>query len=183
MQTESLMETRRSWPARCAYAAAVLIAAFAVAVPAMARDNPGPNAGNPSLLKHFDFDHPRFVHKLPHARQNIVIQISKGDPHRWNMYLSMVQNVLRFFGDGKVRIVVVAYGPGLRMLFADSPVASRIKALNSRGVEFDACHNSMVAMAKKLGHMPGLLPQAVIVPSGLVRITQLEHAGFEYVKP
>ncbi|MGB7755096.1 MAG: hypothetical protein WBL23_03435 [Salinisphaera sp.] len=99
------------------------------------------------------------------------------------MDLHMMQNVLKFFGEGKARIVIMAYGPGLKMLLANSPVASRIKALDARGVEFDACHNSMVGMSKTLGHLPKLVPQAVIVPSGLVRITQLEHAGFNYVKP
>lgn len=178
------MKTKRRWGACCASAvAALLIMAFAVAVPAVAQNNPGPDANNPSMLKNFDFDHPTFVHKLPQAKQNIVIQISKGNPHRWNMYLGMVQNVLRFFGDGNVRIVLVAYGPGLKMLFANSPVASRIKAIDYRGVEFDACHNTMENMAKTLGHLPKLVPEAVIVPSGLVRITQLEHAGFNYVKP
>ena len=47
----------------------------------------------------------------------------------------------------------------------------------------DACHNTMEGMAKKLGHLPELVPQAVIVPAGVVRIMQLEHAGFEYLKP
>lgn len=177
------MKMSRTRHAHCARTVVALILALAAAAPAVARNNPGPNANNPSLLKNFDFDHPTFVHKLPQAKRKIVIQISKGRPRQWNMDLSMIHNVLRFFGKGKVRIVLVAYGPGLKMLFADSPVASRIKALDSRGVEFDACHNSLVGMANKLGHMPKLVPQAVIVPSGLVRIAQLEHAGFEYVKP
>ena len=178
------MKTKRTWGTYFASAvAALLIMAFAVAVPAAAQSNLGPNANNPSMLKNFDFDHPTFVHKLPQAKQNIVIQISKGNPQRWNMYLRMVHNVLRFFGDGNVRIVLVAYGPGLKMLLANSPVASGIKTLDARGVEFDACHNTMENMAKKLGHLPKLVPEAAIVPSGLVRITQLEHSGFSYVKP
>lgn len=172
----------------CAYragaaAALALAIMLVVAAPAMADSDLAPNANNPSMLKNFNFDHPTFVHKLPDAKENIVIQISKGGPDQWNMYLHMVQNVLNFFGDGKARIVVVTYGPGLKMLFANSPVASRIASLVARGVEFDACHNTMVGMSKKLGHLPKLVPEAVIVPSGLVRITQLEHAGFDYVKP
>ena len=41
----------------------------------------------------------------------------------------------------------------------------------------------MEAMARKLGHMPKLEPTAMIVPGGLVRIMQLEKAGFDYIKP
>ncbi|MBU2837690.1 hypothetical protein HF673_18910, partial [Acidithiobacillus thiooxidans] len=48
---------------------------------------------------------------------------------------------------------------------------------------FDACHNTMLQMAKKLGHLPKLVPSAVIVPAGIVRIMQLESHGFDYVKP
>ncbi|WP_439097810.1 DsrE family protein, partial [Acidithiobacillus thiooxidans] len=80
-------------------------------------------------------------------------------------------------------IVVVAFGPGLKMLVANSPVAKTIAAMNAEGVEFDACHNTMLAMAKKLGHLPKLVPSAVIVPAGIVRIMQLESHGFDYVKP
>lgn len=161
----------------------VAVLAFAVAAPVLAQNNLGPDANNPSMLKNFDFDHPTFVHKEPFAKRHIVIQVSEANPHLWNLSLNNAQNVMKYFGNDNARIVVVTYGPGLKMLLAKSPVASRIKALDSSGVEFDACHNTMEHMAKKLGRLPKLVPQAVIVPSGVVRITQLEHAGFDYIKP
>ncbi|MGH7067745.1 MAG: DsrE family protein [Acetobacteraceae bacterium] len=140
-------------------------------------------AANPSMLKTFSFDHPTFVKPHPFATLHVVIQVSENDPARWNLALNNAQNLLDYMGDDPIQIVIVTYGPGLRMILAGSPVAARIAALDDEGVEFDACHNTMENMAKHLGHLPALVSQAVIVPSGVIRILQLEAHGFLYVKP
>ncbi len=131
----------------------------------------------------FHFDHPSFKHELPFATRKVVIQVSVNQPAYWNLVLNNAQNLLDSFGQQNVRIVVVAFGPGLPMLLKNSAVAARLQSEDSEGVEFDACHNTMEAMARKIGHMPVLAPQAVVVPAGVVRIMQLEKAGFAYVRP
>ncbi|MGH7051751.1 MAG: DsrE family protein [Acetobacteraceae bacterium] len=138
---------------------------------------------NPSMLKTFRFDQPAFIKPHPFATVHLLIQVSENDQARWNLALNNAQNMLDDMGDDKIQIVIVAYGPGLRMFLAESPVATRIASLDAEGVEFDACHNTMENMAKKLGHLPALVPQAVIVPSGVIRIVQLEAHGFSYLKP
>ncbi|HQT60092.1 MULTISPECIES: DsrE family protein [unclassified Acidiphilium] len=138
---------------------------------------------NPSMLGTFDFDHPAFLHANPAATRHVVIQVSAAAPGHWLMALNNAQNLLAALGAKKVQIVVVAFGPGLKMLLADSPLARRVAALDAQGVEFDACHNTMAAMARHLGHMPKLVPQAVVVPAGAERIVQLEAHGFAYLKP
>lgn len=138
---------------------------------------------NPSMLENFDFNHPTFEHKHDFANRHVVIQVSEGNPARWHLVLNNAQNVLDAFGADKVQVVVVAYGPGLKMLLANSPDAKRIASMDAEGIEFDACHNTMEAMARKIGHMPKLVSQAVIVPGGIVRIMQLESHGFDYIKP
>ncbi len=130
-----------------------------------------------------DFNHPTFAHELPFAKHEVVIQVSSGGPEYWNLVLNNAQNLLDYFGQPNIRVVVVAFGPGLRMLLKNSPVAARLQSENSEGVEFDACHNTMKAMARKIGHMPVLAPQAVVVPAGVVRIMQLQKAGFAYIRP
>lgn len=141
------------------------------------------HAANPSMLNDFKFDQPAYVHKLPFAQQKLVLQVSSDDPALWNLVLNNAQNVLDYFGQEKVRIVVVAYGPGLKMFLKKSPVAARLAAQNDEGIEFDACHNTMKAMEKKTGHMPVLADSVVIVPAGVVRIMQLEKDGFVYIRP
>ena len=140
-------------------------------------------AANPSMLNDFKFDAPTYIHKLPFAKYDVVLQVSEDEPARWDLVLNNAQNILDAVGQENARVVVVAYGPGLKMLFKNSPEAKRISSLNDEGIEFDACHNTMEGMAKKLGHLPVLVPQAVIVPAGVLRIMQLEHAGFNYLKP
>ncbi|WP_101538927.1 DsrE family protein [Acidithiobacillus marinus] len=141
------------------------------------------DSANVSMLHDFHFNHPTFIHNLPFAEHHVVIQISQDNPARWNLALNNAQNLLNYFGQEKVQVVVVAFGPGIKVYLPNSPVASRIAAINAEGVEFDVCHNSMEAFKKKTGHLPKLDPSVVIVPAGIVRIMQLEHAGFAYVKP
>ncbi|WP_083251348.1 DsrE family protein [Acidihalobacter yilgarnensis] len=140
-------------------------------------------AENWSLFKNYNYDKPEFVHSLPFAKEHVVIQVSQADPKRWNLVLNNAANVLNYFGPDKVQVVVVAYGPGLKMLFKNSKMAARIQSLNAEGVEFDACHNTMLGFKKKLGHLPKLVDSAVVVPGGIVRIMQLEAHGFRYIKP
>ncbi|MDA8260023.1 MAG: hypothetical protein M0Z99_31055, partial [Betaproteobacteria bacterium] len=59
-------------------------------------------------------------------------------------------NLLDYFGQEKVRIVIVAYGPGLPMLLKNSTVAQRIASLDIEGVEFDACHTTMEARVRHI---------------------------------
>ncbi len=141
------------------------------------------SAAQPATVAPFDFDKPTFTHSVPFARHNVVLQVSGDDPNKWSLALNNAQNLLNYFGQENAHIVVVAYGPGLLMLLANSAVAKRIAAQDGEGVEFDACHTTMIGMARKLGHMPVLVPQAIVVPAGVVRILQLEKAGFQYIKP
>lgn len=136
-----------------------------------------------SLLEGYSYDHLKLVHELPFAKHHAVLQVSQDDPALWNLTLNNATNMLEYFGADKIQVVVVAYGPGLKMLLKNSPVAKRLQALDAEGVEFDACNNTLQAMSKKLGHTPELAPEAVLVPGGIVRIMQLQQNGYNYIKP
>ena len=136
-----------------------------------------------SLLEGYSYDKLKVVHDLPFAKHHAVIQVSQDDPELWNLTLNNATNMLQYFGEEKIQIVIVAYGPGLKMLLKGSPVAKRLQALDAQGVEFDACNVTLQGMAKKLGHVPELAPEAVIVPGGVIRIMQLEQHGYNYIKP
>ncbi|MGC9236853.1 MAG: DsrE family protein, partial [Thiomonas sp.] len=45
-------------------------------------------ATNPSMLNDFKFDAPTFIHKLPFAKYNLVLQVSEDDPTRWELTLN-----------------------------------------------------------------------------------------------
>lgn len=140
-------------------------------------------AAQVSMLKDYNFDKPTFVHKHEFAKRHVVLQISEDDPKLWNVVLNNTQNIVSYFDSEEVQVVVVAYGPGLRMLFADSPVAQRVQSLDRNGVEFDACNNTLEGMTRAMGHKPELIAQSVLVPSGVVRLMQLEEHKFDYIRP
>jgi uncharacterized protein len=76
------------------------------------------------------------------------------------------------------------------MLRADtSPVKDRIAQIASGDatfpskIVFSACNNTKQAMEKREGHPITIIPQARIVPAGVVRIMELEEQGWSYVRP
>ena len=78
---------------------------------------------------------------------------------------------------------IVAFGPGLRLMFKENVNSGRIKGLSSSGVKFAACKNTIAGMTKKLGHAPELNSNAVPVSAGVVRIIDLQNKGFKLIKP
>lgn len=120
------------------------------------------------------------VHKL-------AVHVDQNDPAVMNMALNNVQNVKKYYESKgeEVIIEVVAYGPGLKMYTADSPVASRIAAmsLDIDNLAFSACGNTHRKMSQKAGKEVPLLPEAGIVPSGVVRLVELQEMGYAYVRP
>jgi intracellular sulfur oxidation DsrE/DsrF family protein len=86
----------------------------------------------------------------------------------------------------EVAIEIVAYNQGLHMLRDDtSPVKEKITALRAKvkNLTFAACNNTKRAMEKAEGKEVPLIPEATIVPSGVVRLVELQEQGWAYVRP
>jgi len=120
----------------------------------------------------------------------VAIQVNQNDPQVMNLALNNATNVLEYYR-GKneaVQVDIVTYGPGLHMLRADtSPVQDRIKRLKEMAfpgkVQFSACNNTKQGMEKTEGHAISIVPDATIVPSGVVRLMELQEQGWSYVRP
>jgi uncharacterized protein len=128
-----------------------------------------------------------FADGKPH---HVTIQIDQNDPALMNMVLNNANNVIEYYRgkDQEVDLDIVAYGPGLHMLRADtSPVADRIKHFKEMAfpgkIQFSACNNTKQGMEKTEGHAISILPEASIVPSGVVHLMELQEQGWSYVKP
>jgi len=117
------------------------------------------------------------------ADEKIVLQISDPNPFKQTLVLNVAGNVLKHYGQDKVDIEIVAFGPGLRLLFAENANKGRIKSLTSSGVKFSACKNTIRNMGKKLGHPPALNAAATEVGAGVVRIVDLMNKGYKLIKP
>jgi uncharacterized protein len=85
-----------------------------------------------------------------------------------------------------VMIEIVAYSEGLHMLRDDtSPVKQEIRELRKQWpqVAFGACNNTKTGMEKREGKPVPIIPEATIVPAGVVRLVELQEQGYAYVKP
>jgi intracellular sulfur oxidation DsrE/DsrF family protein len=125
----------------------------------------------------------RKVHRL-------VIQVDQNDPAVMNLALNNAANVIDYYRAKRQEVFldVVTFGPGLNMLRTDSsPVADRIKRLKDHAflgkIQFSACNNTKQGMEKKEGHPISLVSEAVLVPSGAVRVTELQQQGWSYLRP
>ena len=121
---------------------------------------------------------------------HVAFHVDQNDPDVMNQTLNNATNVIEYYR-GKnedVDVDIVTYGPGLHMLRADtSPVQDRIKRLKDMvfpgKIQFSACNNTKQGMEKAEGHAISILPDATIVPSGVVRLMELQEQGWSYVRP
>jgi uncharacterized protein len=120
----------------------------------------------------------------------VAIQIDQNDPQVMNMVLNNATNVIEYYRgrNEEVNVDIVAYGPGLHMLRADtSPVQDRIKQLKEMAfpgkLQFSACNNTKQNMEKAEGKAIAIVPDASIIPSGVVRLMELQEQGWSYVRP
>jgi intracellular sulfur oxidation DsrE/DsrF family protein len=119
----------------------------------------------------------------PFAEERVVLQISDDDPSKQTLVLNVASNLIKHYGQDKVDIEIVAFGPGLRLMFADNVNGDRISGLTSSGVRFAACGNTLTKMTQILGHAPEINSNATVVPGGAVRIIELENQGYKLLKP
>jgi intracellular sulfur oxidation DsrE/DsrF family protein len=123
------------------------------------------------------------IQAKPFAQTRVALQISDGGAEKQTLVLNVAHNLLKFYGQDKIDLEIVAFGPGLRLLFKGNANSQRIQELAASGVRFSACENTIKAMSKKLGHPPELNPIARIVPAGIVRMVELNKAGFFVARP
>jgi intracellular sulfur oxidation DsrE/DsrF family protein len=113
-------------------------------------------------------------------RSKVVIQVSDGDPAKWNLALNNARNIQADLGSANVDIEIVAYGPGIGMLKFDSPVASRIGEAGAAGVKVMACENTMKGQKLVRSDM---LDGIGYVAAGVVEIMQRQQQGWSYLRP
>ncbi|MDH5231195.1 MAG: DsrE family protein [Gammaproteobacteria bacterium] len=119
----------------------------------------------------------------PFAEKRVVLQISDPNPFKQTLVLNVASNLVKHYGPDRVDVEIVAFGPGLRLLFADNDNKGRIQGLAASGVRFSACNNTMKNMTKQLGEAPKLNSNAKVVKAGVVQIVDLVGQGYILVKP
>ena len=120
----------------------------------------------------------------------VAIQVNQNDPQVMNLALNNATNVIEYYRakNEDVDVDIVTYGPGLHMLRDDtSPVKDRIKRLKELAfpgkIQFSACNNTKQNMEKAEGKAVPIVSDATLVPSGVVRLMELQEQGWSYVRP
>src|SRR4029450_10247029 len=139
---------------RRTFTAALIVAASALAIPAFAQQ--------------------------ASVRPRVVMQVSDNDPAKWNLALNNAKNVQTDLGVSNVHIEIVAYGPGINMLKADSIVGNRVAEAMATGVKVVACENTM--LNQKIAK-DDMLPKIDYVMAGVVELMQKQQQGWAYIRP
>ena len=120
----------------------------------------------------------------------VSIQVDQNDPQVMNLALNNATNVIEYYRakNEDVDVDLVTFGPGLHMLRDDtSPVKDRIKRLKELAfpgkIQFSACNNTKQNMEKAEGKAVPIISDATLVPSGVVRLMELQEQGWSYVRP
>jgi intracellular sulfur oxidation DsrE/DsrF family protein len=131
--------------------------------------------------------------------EKVVYHADFADPRRFSAMLASINNMVTVYQQDlkeyDVRIVFVAHG--IRFVTADpltgTPFAEdaalkarkkelleRVKSLHeTQGVKLELCEITRESARLDPGK---LLPGVVRVPSGVVRLAELQHQGFAYLK-
>jgi uncharacterized protein len=118
----------------------------------------------------------------PFAEHQLVMQLSDNTPDKEALVLSVANNLLKAYDPDKIAIVVVAFGPGIDLLRAESPNRMRVDSLITQGVQFDICMNTVDTLEREGKHV-NINPKAIKVQVGVQRILQLTEKGYTLVRP
>lgn len=119
----------------------------------------------------------------PGTTTKLVIQISENDESKQHLALSNVYNLQKFYGMDNIEIEVVAYGPGISLLYPNGKEAPRVRSLMLQNVVFTGCQNTLDTIKDNTGKEPELIEDVEIVRAGIARIIELQDQGYRYLHP
>jgi intracellular sulfur oxidation DsrE/DsrF family protein len=120
----------------------------------------------------------------PFAEARIVLQMADGDEESQARVLNVANNLIKHYGGPDfIDIEIVAYGPGLSLLFPDSAHQERISSLLMNEVRFVGCLNTVESIERATGKRPDLIPEAVRVQTGVAHLVERAQQGFVVIRP
>jgi intracellular sulfur oxidation DsrE/DsrF family protein len=114
------------------------------------------------------------------GKQKVIFQVSDADPAKWNLALNNARNVQQDLGKDNVQIEIVAYGPGLGMLKAESKVADRLAQALDGNIGLLACENTMTNTKVGRSEMYGGI---AYVKAGVTHLMKRQQEGWAYIRP
>jgi len=119
------------------------------------------------------------------AEHKLAIQISTEDTITQEIALNYASNILNYYETGEVKMEVIAYGPGINIMFQgkNNKLSDRISKLIQSGVTFSACNDTLKKIEKTQGKKSALIDGVKVVTDGMVRIMTLQEKGYSYIRP
>lgn len=120
----------------------------------------------------------------PFAEARIVLQLADGDAATQARALNVANNLIKHYGGPDfVDIEIVAYGPGLSLLFPGNENAERISSLVANDVRFVGCLNTVESIERQTGKRPELIPATIPVQTGVAQLVERAQQGFVVIRP
>ncbi len=120
-------------------------------------------------------------------QHKIVLHVGANDKDSMKTALGNAKNAYELYvkrGE-TVTIEIVANSGGLNMFREDtSPVKREIAELRKvdPNVVLSGCNNTRMTMEKREKKQITIIPEARLVPAGVIRIAELEEQGYAYVR-
>lgn len=109
-----------------------------------------------------------------------IFQISTDSETTWKVAVRNARNLQAAMRPKPIRIEIIVFGPGLKMLLKGSPVAPNLMMLHKGGVVIEARKDGL----KKLGITPDqVLPIVHYIRSGIAELVERERQGWAYIRP
>ena len=120
----------------------------------------------------------------PFAEARIVLQLADGDDKTQARVLGVANNLIKHYGGPDfVDIEIVTYGPGISLLYPGNTNSERISSLMANDVRFVGCLNTLDTIERATGKRPQLIPEAVLVQTGVARLVERAQHGFVVIRP
>jgi len=117
-------------------------------------------------------------------RHKVFYHLDEAGVDRAKAVLVNIENHVNVVGWKNIEALeLVVHGPALRTFVAkdiDADVRGKLETLLAGGLRFDACQNTMTRQKIAL---KDLIEGATPVPSGVVRVMELQEAGYAYIRP
>jgi intracellular sulfur oxidation DsrE/DsrF family protein len=123
---------------------------------------------------------PALAQQKKAPKQRVLFQVSDADPQKWSLALNNAKNVQAELGKENVQIEIIAYGPGLDMLKAESKVSDRLAGALDDSVGLIACENTMTTTKVTKSDMYSGI---AYVKTGVTHIMKRQKEGWAYVRP
>lgn len=125
--------------------------------------------------------------ELPRDQSRVVFHISSDDAGLADELLNQVELVLQDYAINSkpIKVEVVANNQGLRLLqLGRSPFPERIRKLDKKyqNLMFAACGNTIERFRKKFSERIEILPEAVVIRSGVSFVARRQQQGWSYIK-